>query len=51
MDLLIYYFPLITTLNALLRVREVNTRNKRKYGVAWDNYCREVPCDIVPKVY
>ncbi len=50
-DLLVYFLPIFTTVTLLARTREQNTRNKRKYGHAWDNYCSEVPANIVPKIY
>ncbi len=50
-DLLVYFLPMHTTAVLLHRTREQNTRNKRKYGLAWDNYCNEVTSNIIPKVY
>jgi len=50
-DLVPYYLPLITTLMLLVRCSQVNQRNKRKYGAAWNSYCEQVKSNIIPKVY
>jgi hypothetical protein len=50
-DLLVYYLPIFTTLVLLMRCRQQNARNKKKYGQAWQSYCEKVPANLIPKVY
>jgi protein-S-isoprenylcysteine O-methyltransferase Ste14 len=50
-DLLPYYLPFVTTLMIVIRCHQINQRNKRKYGTAWDSYCEKVRSNILPKVY
>lgn len=50
-DLLVYYLPIFTTLVLLVRCRQQNARNRKKYGHAWQTYCERVPANLVPKVY
>ncbi len=50
-DLLIYYLPIFTTLMLLMRCRQQNQRNRKKYGLAWQSYCDKVPANLVPKVF
>merc|ERR1739846_247667 len=50
-DLLVYYLPIFTTLVLLMRCRQQNLRNRKKYGLAWDTYCQKVPANLIPKVY
>ncbi len=50
-DLLVYYLPIFTTLVLLMRCRQTNMRNRKKYGNAWNSYCEKVPYNLIPKVY
>jgi len=50
-DLLVYYLPIFTTLVLLMRCRQQNARNSKKYGQAWRAYCEKVPSNLIPKVY
>jgi len=50
-DLVPYYLPFMTTLMLLVRCHQLNQRNKRKYGAAWNTYCERVRSNIIPKVY
>lgn len=50
-DLLVYYLPIFTTLVLLMRCRQQNQRNRKKYGHAWQTYCDRVPSNLIPKVY
>jgi hypothetical protein len=50
-DLLIYYLPIFTTLVLLMRCRQMNAKNRKKYGNAWQSYCERVPSNLIPKVY
>jgi len=50
-DLVPYYLPFMTTLMLLVRCHQLNQRNKRKYGAAWNSYCEKVRSNIVPYVY
>jgi len=50
-DLLVYYLPIFTTLVLLMRCRQTNMRNRKKYGNAWQSYCEKVPYNLIPKVY
>jgi len=50
-DLLVYYLPIFTTLVLLIRCRQQNARNRKKYGNAWQTYCERVPKNLIPKVY
>lgn len=46
-----YYLPVMTTLMLVIRTQQINQRNKRKYGQAWNSYCERVRSNILPKVY
>jgi len=50
-DLVPYYLPFVTTLMLVIRCHQINQRNKRKYGSAWNSYCEKVRSNIIPKVY
>ena len=50
-DLLVYYLPIFTTLVLLMRCRQQNARNRKKYGLAWETYCEKVPSNLIPKIY
>jgi len=50
-DLVPYYLPFITTLMLLVRCHQLNQRNKRKYGAAWNSYCEKTRSNIIPMVY
>lgn len=50
-DLVPYYLPFITTLMLLVRCHQLNQRNKRKYGAAWNSYCEKTKSNIIPMVY
>lgn len=50
-DLVPYYLPFMTTLMLVIRCHQINQRNKRKYGAAWNSYCEKVRSNIIPKVY
>jgi hypothetical protein len=50
-DLLVYYLPIFTTLVLLMRCRQQNVRNSKKYGLAWRTYCDKVTANLIPKVY
>lgn len=50
-DLLVYYLPIFTTLTLLMRCRDTNQRNRKKFGLAWETYCQKVPSNLIPKVY
>jgi len=50
-DLVPYYLPVVTTLMLVIRCHQINQRNKRKYGSAWNSYCEKVRSNIIPKVY
>jgi len=50
-DLVPYYLPVVTTLMLVIRCVQINRRNKRKYGSAWDEYCGKVKANIVPLVF
>lgn len=50
-DLLIYYLPVFTTLMFLMRCSQQNSRNQKKLGSAWTNYCKRVPANLIPKVF
>jgi len=46
-----YYLPVMTTLMLVVRTHQINQRNKRKYGAAWNSYTEKVRSNIIPKVY
>jgi len=50
-DLVPYYLPVVTTLMLVIRCIQINRRNKRKYGEAWNDYCAKVKANIIPLVY
>jgi len=50
-DLVPYYLPVVTTLMLVIRCIQINRRNKRKYGDAWNEYCGRVRANIVPLVF
>eukprot|EP00092_Neocalanus_flemingeri_P014603 GFUD01015753.1.p1 GENE.GFUD01015753.1~~GFUD01015753.1.p1 ORF type:complete len:889 (+),score=228.79 GFUD01015753.1:240-2906(+) len=50
-DLVPYYLPVVTTLMLVIRCVQINRRNKRKYGNAWNEYCGKVKANIVPLVF
>jgi len=50
-DLVPYYLPVVTTLMLVIRCVQINRRNKKKYGAAWDDYCGKVKANIVPLVF
>jgi len=50
-DLVPYYLPVVTTLMLVIRSVQINRRNKKKYGGAWDEYSGKVRANIVPLVF
>jgi len=50
-DLVPYYLPVVTTLMLVIRCVQINRRNKKKYGSAWDEYCGKVKANIIPLVF
>jgi len=50
-DLVPYYLPVVTTLMLVIRCVQINRRNKKKYGNAWDEYCGKVKANIIPLVF
>jgi len=46
-----YYLPVMTTLMLFIRAHQINQRNKRKYGNAWNSYTEKVRSNIIPFVY
>jgi len=50
-DLVPYYLPVVTTLMLVIRSVQINRRNKKKYGAAWDEYSGKVRANIVPLVF
>ncbi|XP_023339913.1 delta(14)-sterol reductase isoform X1 [Eurytemora carolleeae] len=46
-----YYLPVMTTLMLVVRTHQINQRNKRKYGAAWNSYSEKVKSNIIPLVY
>jgi len=50
-DLVPYYLPVVTTLMLVIRSVQINKRNKKKYGEAWNEYSGKVRANIVPLVF
>lgn len=50
-ELVPYYLPVVTTLMLLIRCIQINKRNRRKYGGAWDEYTRRVKSNIIPLIF
>jgi len=50
-DLVPYYLPVVTTLMLIIRCHQINQRNKKKYGSAWNAYTENVRSNMIPKVY
>jgi len=46
-----YYLPVVTTLMLMVRSRQINSRNHRKYGKDWLDYSKKVRSNIFPLAF
>lgn len=46
-----YYLPVVTTLMLVIRSIQINNRNKRKFGAAWEEYSGKVKSNIIPLIF
>lgn len=50
-ELVPYYLPVVTTLMLVIRSIQINNKNKRKFGAAWEEYSGKVKSNIVPLIF